>query len=96
MWVVVEQFFVQGFFVVFLFKDVVFLQFRYQQFDDIVEGFVSDGIGEVKVIDVCFFDSGLQFVCYGLCVVNYQWIEVVDFCLIGQGLYCLLVVWISG
>ena len=63
---------------VLLLKDAALLQLRHQQLDDIAEGFVSDGIGEVKAIDVRLFDPGLQFVRHGLRAANHQRTEAAD------------------
>lgn len=91
-----EQFFAQGPLAVLLLKDAALLQLRHQQLDDIAEGFVSDGIGEVKAIDVRLFDPGLQFVRHGLRAANHQRTEAADPRPIGQGLHRPLAVRISG
>ncbi len=88
--------FAQGPLAVLLLKDAALLQLRHQQLDDIAEGFVSDGIGEVKAIDVRLFDPGLQFVRHGLRAANHQRTEAADPRPIGQGLHRPLAVRISG
>lgn len=82
-----EQFFAQGPLTVFLLKDAALLQLWHQQLNDVAEGFVGDGIGKVKAIDIRLFDPGLQFVRHGLRAADHQRAEAADTGPVGQGLH---------